>query len=132
MPFTRTQFQPFDVYDSYDDLVRGLANQECQRMDHFASEAVNTFSKFKYRIGIEVISNLNQSKYHMYFLQVTNHLFEGQSGFGLDLIALNIQRGRDHGLPPYNDWREVCGLKRLNTWRDFEEISDRQVCTWKY
>lgn len=47
VPFTRTQFQPFEVYDSYDDLVRGLANQECQRMDHFASEAVNTFSKFR-------------------------------------------------------------------------------------
>ncbi|XP_062579240.1 peroxidasin homolog, partial [Saccostrea cucullata] len=43
--------------------------------------------------------------------EVTRHLFETGPGNGIDLAAINIQRGRDHGIPPYNFWRMVCGLE---------------------
>lgn len=41
--------------------------------------------------------------------------------YGLDLVSLNIQRGRDHGLPGYVEWRQHCGFKKPEK---FEDLSD--------
>ncbi|KOX68884.1 Peroxidasin [Melipona quadrifasciata] len=52
--------------------------------------------------------------------EVTNHLFEirGIPYSGVDLIALNIHRARDHGIPSYNNYRALCNLKRATTFED--------------
>ena len=45
---------------------------------------------------------------------VRNFLFGAPGAGGLDLPALNIQRGRDHGLPDFNTIREAYGLKKIS------------------
>lgn len=61
-------------------VLRGLAGQVCQRID------------------AQVVDD------------VRNFLFGAPGAGGFDLAALNIQRGRDHGLPDYNSTRLALGL----------------------
>ncbi|XP_014781054.1 peroxidase-like protein [Octopus bimaculoides] len=64
--------------ESVDAFVRGLVSDSAQNADRFMSK------------------------------QLTDHLFEDTFGNSLDLASFNIQRGRDHGIPPYNVWRQWC------------------------
>jgi peroxidase len=47
------------------------------------------------------------------------------------LPTLNIQRGRDHGLPGYNLYREKCGLNRAYRFEEFDNIPSNVVEKWK-
>jgi len=46
---------------------------------------------------------------------VTNHMFEKDpiKKDGLDLVSINTQRGRDHGLAPFNKYRVMCGMEPI-------------------
>merc|ERR1712066_1148973 len=46
---------------------------------------------------------------------LTVGLFQNLERAG-DLVVRNLQRGREHGLPGYNEFRESCGMERACTW----------------
>ncbi len=85
-------FSPQRITDEggIDPILRGLADQICQQIDPYMVDDVRNF------------------------------LFGPPGADGFDLAALNIQRGRDHGLPSYNDAREALGLSRA---QNFAEVS---------
>ncbi|KAM3609205.1 uncharacterized protein V6R79_011012 [Siganus canaliculatus] len=54
--------------------------------------------------------------------ELRERLFQAQGGMPLDLGALNLQRGRDHGLPGYGSWRRFCNLSVPNTTAELAEV----------
>uniref|UniRef100_A0A8C3YN05 Lactoperoxidase n=1 Tax=Catagonus wagneri TaxID=51154 RepID=A0A8C3YN05_9CETA len=64
---------------------------------------------------------MNQNK--MMTGELRNKLFQPTHKIhGFDLAAINIQRGRDHGMPGYNSWRGFCGLSRPQTLEELRAV----------
>ena len=80
LPLVEAFFNPGQFKKSLgtDPIVRGLISTQALRFDPFLTPTLTTM------------------------------LFAGKNRPGMDLAALNIQRGRDHGLPPYLTWVNYC------------------------
>ena len=84
IPLERAFFNPHSYFESLgtDPVLRGLTVVKANPVDEFLNSIL------------------------------TSKLFvEPGKTLGGDLASLNIQRGRDHGLPPYRTWESYC--KRL-------------------
>ncbi len=91
LPLRDAFFAPQRLNDGgIDPILRGLAAQDAQDVDAAIVDDVRNF------------------------------LFGPPGGGGFDLASLNIQRGRDHGLPGYNDMRVAFGLPAVAS---FAEIT---------
>ncbi|XP_022371324.1 peroxidasin-like protein [Enhydra lutris kenyoni] len=61
-------------------------------------------------------------------VELTEKLFSTAHSVALDLAATNIQRGRDHGIPPYADFRVFCNLTSVENFEDLQnEIKDSEI-----
>ncbi|KAG1649581.1 Peroxidasin [Nymphon striatum] len=101
MPFSETNFEPQDMLKKgrMDQYLRGLLNQRAQDKDAFVSE------------------------------EFTNKMFlDSSKGYGMDLVSMLIQQGRDHGIPAYVNWRKFCRLQPLiRDWNDLKKVIPANV-----
>jgi len=92
-------FAPTRITDEggIEPLLRGLASQVCQEVDAAVIDDVRNF------------------------------LFGAPGTGGFDLASLNIQRGRDHGLPSYPAVRAALGLTRPASFADVSSDPNVQI-----
>uniref|UniRef100_A0A3Q3WWT0 Uncharacterized protein n=1 Tax=Mola mola TaxID=94237 RepID=A0A3Q3WWT0_MOLML len=64
---------------------------------------------------------------HLMHDELRERLFEFTSELALDLASLNLQRGRDHGLPGYNRWRKFCGLSQPQNQRQLARVLKNNI-----
>lgn len=89
LPFTDMFFHTSKIMDKgLDMFLRGAMFERAQEVDMFVVDALRNF----------LFTNVR-----------------GESGF--DLIALNLQRGRDHALPSYNEIRIMFRMAPLTSFR---------------
>ena len=63
----------------------------------------------------------------LHFWQIKNHLFDVPDT-AIDLIAINMQRGRDHGLPGYVHYRKLCRPEeKIRTFEDLRQDMTQEV-----
>ena len=96
LPLRNAFFNPSALINEggIDPVLRGLAAQTSQEIDSFVVDDVRNF------------------------------LFGAPGQGGLDLVSLNVQRGRDHGLGSFNETRAAYGLPALNS---FDEVSNNPL-----
>lgn len=62
-----------------------------------------------------------------FFQQIINRIGkESKNGYGIDLVAIDIQRSRDHGIPSFVEIRRKCKLSpEINSFDDFNLIFNK-------
>ncbi|XP_060857239.1 peroxidase-like isoform X2 [Metopolophium dirhodum] len=86
------------------------------------------------------LSTQNTQKIDMLFTKtLTNHLYSVYPNhpFGMDIVSLDIQRTRDHGIPSYTEFRKYCRLKAIRSVQDLSKImvegsTDRLLKQYKH
>jgi len=99
MPLRDAFLSPQRILDEggIEPILRGLASQRAQRVDLLVVDDVRNFL-----------------------------VLDAPGGIRLDLPSLNIQRGRDHGLPDYNTIRVAYGLPRVPSFAEITSDTERQ------
>merc|ERR1712142_419035 len=108
------QFHQFVIGDdtsgkAWHNLLQGISSQQSPAMD----------------------ASMNNNVLDFLFCDDEHGQCHIPGGFGQDLGARNIQRGRDHGIPGYNKYREYCKLEKIQNLTEDGRPKNINAENWK-
>merc|ERR1712079_747853 len=112
------------VPDKFSSVTR-TRSEELQMSETFFSPATMKGAGFMDGLVRGMAQQGGQLWDSSFVEDIRNHLFESSPGRGgLDLVAVNIQLGRDHGLPGYNKYKEICTGEKAQDFSDLARVMD--------
>ncbi|CAB3380635.1 Hypothetical predicted protein [Cloeon dipterum] len=76
------------------------------------------------RLLMGMASQLSEAEDHAIVEDLRGRVFGPLEFSRRDLMAVNIQRGRDHGIPDFNTAREAYGLQRYTSENNFTRVNE--------
>ncbi|KAL8579057.1 hypothetical protein ACOMHN_035996 [Nucella lapillus] len=114
--------RPNAVLTSLDTVVKHAAIERALTVDHLISPGmVNHLLVSAKDPEKDVLHN----EPCVIFSGMVNHLLVSAKERGKDVLSINIQRGRDHGLPAYSHWRALCHLPAFTNFSHFRYLGNR-------
>ncbi|XP_067664572.1 chorion peroxidase-like [Haliotis asinina] len=111
----------------YDDLGRTPLRDVFENTHLIISEQNRTVGGFIRGLVTESVQSVDRKISQ----EITDHLFpDGHRS--LDLASLNIQRGRDHGIPPYTAYRTFCGNPSVTSFDELINTTHSNVTVSKF
>jgi peroxidase len=117
------------VHDEVSKATRYLEPYERKKIEAAILNATDAYEHMDH-ICMGLMVEVTYKHHHQVAKSLHDNLFKDAFGPNTksSLSSVNIQRGRDHGLPPYNKFRKLCGLREAQTFEDlYEDMSKEQV-----
>jgi len=90
---------------------------------HWLKESIRESDIDEFLMGMA--SQVAEREDHIVTPDLHGHVFGTLDFSRRDLMAVNIQRGRDHGLPDYNTARKYFDLPPITRWKDINANSEK-------
>ncbi|XP_076461680.1 salivary peroxidase/catechol oxidase-like [Babylonia areolata] len=126
--------RPHYTLSSLDSVVKNSATERAMLVDQWISDDIKRTSRTWGQLK-RLAQNLDGWRANLFCgyapdgsTGMMNHLLEegeGEGRRGRDVVSVNIQRGREHGLRSYNHWREFCKLPLLPDFSHFQNLGEK-------
>jgi peroxidase len=104
----------FRIFHAFLPSMLEIRNENTTEMSLNLSDLLKKSELLNYYENI--LRGMTHQKMNLvgYSNEVLNRMFKNQNKIGIDLLSMDIMRGRDHGIPAYHKFLKMCNVTANN------------------